>query len=87
MLNQIVLVGRIVSIDPLQNKIIIKVSEADKSFLCVDILISDAILENLTITSEVDSLIGIKGKLVGSPIKVLAEKITLLSKEEKREKE
>ena len=78
MLNQIVLVGKIDFISGFENSIELKVSETDGTCSFIPVEVPDNLMSNITENIPLGDLIGVKGKLTGDPLRIIAEKITFL---------
>ena len=78
MLNQTVLVGKIDFISGFENSIELKVSETDGTCSFIPVEVPDNLMSNITENIPLGDLIGVKGKLTGDPLRIIAEKITSL---------
>ena len=78
MLNKTVLVGKIDFINGLENSIELKVSESDGTCSFIPVEVPDNLMRKITDNVRLGDLIGVKGKLTGDPLRIIAEKITSL---------
>lgn len=86
MLNQIVLVGRIIDIDPYDNTLRVEIPRTQKENGeykkdKITITVPESMIDNIKDYCKVQDLIGVKGRIQESyyNVTVIAEKITFLS--------
>ena len=80
MLNNVILVGRLIKINEERESITIRIQEKEQQDILVEVFVNDKMYNSINDCCKVNSILGIKGKLVATEeqVRVQAQKISFL---------